>query len=90
MSVPPKPPGRVEAKNSVSSSDDNAGNKSSALLFTLTMFSGGDHESKTLLRFEVHRSRPPVPGRVEWKKTSDPFRDRYGARIDLRAVEPRG
>ena len=84
--VPPKPPGRVEAKNSVSSSEDNAGKKSSAVVFSSPMFGRGPR-----LKDAVASRRPEVPhtdarpGRME--EHFQPVPREHGSTLDLRTVE---
>src|SRR2546428_3402249 len=74
MSVPPKPPDRLEAKTSVRPSPDRLGCCSAAAEFSgAPRFTGADHASWTLRRGGGHRSAPPKPpARGEKKKNSLP------------------
>src|SRR2546425_5443547 len=73
MSVPPKPPDRLEAKTSVRPSPDRLGCCSAAGEFSgAPRFTGVDQGSCTLRRGDVHRSAPPPPpARGEKKKRSE-------------------
>src|SRR6266576_17443 len=74
ISVPPKPPDRLDAKSNVRPPLDRLGCCSAAVeLRGASRFTGGLQVSCTLRRVDVHRSAAPTPpGRVEKKNTSLP------------------
>src|SRR5437773_11388521 len=80
MSVPPKPPDRLEAKTSVRPSPDRLGCCSAAAEFSgAPRFTGADHASWTLRRVDVHRSAPPrPPERSEERRVGEEGRSRMG------------
>src|SRR3989442_905020 len=62
MSLPPEPPGRLEAKIRVRPSHDTLGVTSSNDEFRVVpALTGGDHESWIVWRVDTHRSFPPRP-----------------------------
>src|SRR6266576_1624026 len=74
ISVPPKPPDRLDAKSNVRPPLDRLGCCSAAVeVRGASRFTGGLQGSCTLRRVDVHRSAAPTPpGRVEKKNTSLP------------------
>src|SRR6266550_6054645 len=74
MSLPPEPPGRLEAKISVRPSNERLGVTSSDDEFSgAGRFTGGDQESCTVCRVDSQRSAPPSPpGRVDQNISSFP------------------
>src|SRR2546422_8687123 len=80
MSVPPKPPDRLEAKTSVRPSPDRLGCCSAAAEFSgAPRFTGADHASWMLRRGGGHRSAPPRPPERGGKKKNSPPSGRSGA-----------
>src|SRR2546422_10142979 len=80
MSVPPKPPDRLEAKTSVRPSPDRLGCCSAAAEFSgAPRFTGADHASWMLRRVDVPRTAPPKPPERGGKEKNPPPPARRGA-----------